>query len=214
MSQAYWNKSHENCQMLYEYDMEPRLMGLSKKVKKGTILDIGYGSGRNLHWFASHGYHVQGIELSDVAHDKMVAWSKKEGYSLDLQVGNILDIDLESDKYSLIICSWVLNFFKKSDVDKIINKLQDALCPGGYLYVGVFGDNDPTFKTYTQTHPLVEENTFYLSERESYCFLPDKAYFHSRSSLSLVAISEEEFVEPYGKRRLRGIIEYVGRKDD
>lgn len=55
---------------------------------------------------------------------------------------DIRNFNISEGSYSLIIVSWVLNFFRKSEIDLIINNIKKGLKPNGIVYFTAFSTLD------------------------------------------------------------------------
>jgi len=95
----------------------------------GTILDIGCGSGRDLKYFKDRGYDTQAIEpapaLAEIARERSGAL-----------VREILVEDLTAEKtYDGIWACASLLHIPRCMLPSVINRLINALKPGGVLYM-------------------------------------------------------------------------------
>ena len=74
MNSLYYTKHHTAfiedtfyCDMHLQYELFLKYMK-----KNGSILDLGFGSGRDLFYFSSLGYKVSGIDPTEVFVEKML----------------------------------------------------------------------------------------------------------------------------------------------
>ena len=96
-------------------------------VPKGNVLDLGAGEGRNALFFAKKGHVVESVDISKKALEKCIKWAKKTNLRIKTKVCDLTKIKIDKGKYSLIICAWVLNFFKKRDIETIIRKMKKGI---------------------------------------------------------------------------------------
>lgn len=93
--------------------------------KKGCILDIGSGIGTLSFYFASKGFHVDGIELSTRA----TLYSFLTKNILNLKTVNFINISIENykpnKKYDFILCSEVLEHLK--DDSQVLENIQKLM---------------------------------------------------------------------------------------
>lgn len=110
------------------------------------ILDLGCGQGSDSLFLIKQGFSVTAIDSSSVAINQLKA--KKDEIklnNLELICGDIKDYNIEKDKYQVIICRNVLNFFNKEETLEILNDLQNNIQKDGYIIIEAFTKNDPSF---------------------------------------------------------------------
>ena len=96
----------------------------------GCILDVGFGSSRDMIYFQNEGYHVSGIDNCS----KFVEHAKELG--LDARCEDILSYQTET-KYDLIWCCASFLHLKKEDVFPSIMKYLSFLKKDGILYLSM-----------------------------------------------------------------------------
>ena len=102
--------------------------------KTGHILDIGFGSGRDMIYFKTLGYEVSGIDTSIEFVNNM----KNKGYNVKLE--SILDIEYNNEFEAIWACASLLHieYNKLKDVFKRCFK---ALKTNGVMYLSFkYGD--------------------------------------------------------------------------
>ena len=95
-----------------------------KDVKPGTALDLGMGQGRNSLFLARQGWHVTGIDISDVAVTQARQQAEKLGVKYTATVADIDHWDFGIDRWDLIASIF------EPDV-KWAGKICRGLKPGG-----------------------------------------------------------------------------------
>jgi 2-polyprenyl-3-methyl-5-hydroxy-6-metoxy-1,4-benzoquinol methylase len=97
--------------------------------RKGKVLDLGCGQGRDAIALARLGYSVTGIDNSRVAIDQMNKIGQKEKLNLDGRVGDIFSFDRFSE-FDIVLMDSMFHFAKKDKekeiglIQKIISKIQ------------------------------------------------------------------------------------------
>ena len=111
---------------------------------KGSILDIGCGTGENSLYFANLGHQVVGGDLSSRAIEK--ARTKVEERKTENVVFDIMDAlklsRLERTFDNEIDCG-LFHTFTDAQRKKYVESLQHALAPGGKYFMLCFSDLEP-----------------------------------------------------------------------
>lgn len=119
-----------NCDMSTQYCFFEKHLN-----KKGTILDVGFGSGRDSIYFKSKGYDVYSIDPEEefVLHAKELGL--KKAYRTRVE-----DIDFVNKFDGIWACASLLHI-SSSDLASVFKKLDIALKDKGILYVSFkYGD--------------------------------------------------------------------------
>jgi 2-polyprenyl-3-methyl-5-hydroxy-6-metoxy-1,4-benzoquinol methylase len=138
-------------------------------IPKGTVLDIGAGKGYYSIFLAKNGFKVEAIDKSSKELKRCEDFAKKHNLPIKTRVCDIRKFDFKNNKYSLIIARASLDFLKKSEIEKIIEKIKKSLIPQGFIYFVVFSVKDPMYKKIKELKlKETEENTFYLPKYKTY----------------------------------------------
>ena len=86
--------------------------------RKGKVLDLGCGQGRNAIVLARLGYSVTGIDNSLVGIDQMNEIGQKEKLNLDGQVGDIYAFD-RFNEFDIVLLDSMFHFAKKDKAKEI-----------------------------------------------------------------------------------------------
>ena len=160
------------------------------------------------------GYDVHGIDISQTAIERCIERAENADLEVKAEVRDLREVYIPQGRYSLIIAAWVLNFFKKTEAEKIVWKIKNGLKKDGLVYIGIFSLDDPGFERISKDSEAVEENTFYSSKKDSFIH-----YFTKEEALSLFAdFKTIRYVEgtgldlAHGEPHDHGSIEYMGQK--
>jgi tellurite methyltransferase len=209
-----WEKSYQNTKQLWSSNPDSELMQYFDLVLKGKVLDLGIGEGRNAMPFIFSGFSIDGVDISDTALNRCKEKFAMENSDINLVSCDLRDYDIKMDNYTLIIVANVLNFFRKSEIDNMIQDIKAGLQKGGLIYLSVFSTLEPKYKTLKLNQKEVEENTFYIEEKDMYThfFTQEeiKSYF---SDFELICLCEGlEYDEGQGNPHYHGGIEFLARK--
>lgn len=109
-----------------------------------SVLEIGCGTGKNTTWLLQKAEQITAVDLSDemLARAKAKITSHKVTF---IQADITQGWTFCNNQYDLISFSLVLEHIEH--LDPIFKKVNDALAPGGYIYMGELHP----FKQYTGT---------------------------------------------------------------
>jgi SAM-dependent methyltransferase len=157
-----WNKRHVEKPM--RKNVEPIVEKYSELAHVGRALDIACGTGRNTHFLANKGFHVDAVDLSDYALSCVENHEKINKIEADLD-----SYTLERNSYDLIIN---INYLQR----RFFPQIKEALKPEGVLIFETFivahGDfNNPANPEYLLRknellHAFIGINIVYYEERD------------------------------------------------
>jgi tellurite methyltransferase len=109
-----------------------------------TILDVGCGGGRNLHYFLSNGFKVYGMDadVGAVATVKeLSARLAPDNPTDNFTVARVEDLPYANDFFDLAICSAVLHFAQDHNhFDDMLRSIWRVLKPGGFFFARLASD--------------------------------------------------------------------------
>ena len=118
-----------NCDMSLHYQKFLKYLP-----KTGKILDVGFGSGRDMFYFKSLGYEVEGIDTSI----EFVKYMKEKGFNVRLESACELNY---CDEYDGIWACASLLHIKRDELEEVIIRCMNALKENGVLYCSFkYGD--------------------------------------------------------------------------
>lgn len=103
----------------------------TKHPKRGKVIDLGCGQGRNAIFLARIGYSVSGIDNSKIGIDQMNKIGQEENLNLTGEVGDIYEFD-RFDEYDIVLLDSMFHFAKKDKekeiglIKKIISKIKSG----------------------------------------------------------------------------------------
>jgi SAM-dependent methyltransferase len=92
----------------------------------GSALDLACGLGRHALWLASRKWRVSGVDLSDVAIEKLNRAALERNVDIDCFVGDALGYQFVPAQFDLIVLFYHLD-------RSLFPRIATALKPGGFL---------------------------------------------------------------------------------
>lgn len=127
-----------------------------QKQNKKDFLDLGCGLGRHTIQFAKAGFRTSGFDLSEEAVARTEEFAKREGLSIELKQGDMLELPYEDASFDCILCRNVISHSDTAGVRKIADELYRVLRGGGECY---FTLGSKQTWGWQQDWPKVDENT-------------------------------------------------------
>lgn len=181
----YWGKEH--CR---------HLEGIIQRLKKGKVLDIGAGEGRNSIFLAQKGFDVLAIDCLSEATRKIERHANEKEVFIKAKTVDIMNFDFPREHYHLVLAANVFNFFTFTNFLQIAEKIENSLKVKGFLYLSVFSTDDPFYKKLKKRGlEKTEKNTFYLPKKESYMhFFTRREIKSTFSKLKIISL-EKNWIE-------------------
>ncbi|MES2279169.1 MAG: class I SAM-dependent methyltransferase [Bacteroidota bacterium] len=109
-----------------------------------TILDVGCGGGRNLHYFLRNGFNVYGMDADAGAVEAVKQLSAQlapGNAAANFVVARVDDLPYADSFFDLAICSAVLHFaHDHNHFDAMLRSIWRVLKPNGYLFARLASD--------------------------------------------------------------------------
>lgn len=117
----------------WEYDRYIELIARFRPLDGDShLLEVGAGTG----WFeilcAKDGLRCTGLELSPINAEFAHGLAREHGVEIDMQLGNIEEVDLGSERYDAILAPSV--FEHVQHYGRALARIYEALKPGGVFY--------------------------------------------------------------------------------
>lgn len=210
-----WDQAYQ--EVVGNWGLEPdwRLMEYQPVFPKGIVLDLGMGNGRNALFFAKMGFEVECVDVSKSSVKKCQERAKAEHLQLVVHQTDIRTFEIPRRRYSLIIASKVLQFFLKSEIEELAQRIINGLTKRGCVYLRVFSPEEYGYYIRDKRETsLVEPNTYYIPRYKlHYHFFSKKEVLELFPTLKpLHYIEGLESDLRYKKPRKEWIIEYIGQR--
>jgi len=123
---------------------QPAVVELEKAgMIRGTVLDVGCGTGEIALYLSSRGHVVLGLDFVAVAIERAKAKAKERGLIVQFQVGDALKLDQLGRTFDTVIDSGLFHTFSNEDRHLYVSGLSEVVRPGGYIHILCFSDQEP-----------------------------------------------------------------------
>ena len=126
-----WNSKYETEVYLFGEKPIPFLVDNVHLLRRGKVLDIAMGEGRNGVYLATQGFEVLGLDISEKGLEKAHNLAKKNKVTIATKVVDLESFTLEPNSYDVILCT----YYMQKDLFK---QFQSALKPGGMIVVETY----------------------------------------------------------------------------
>ena len=123
----------------------------------GKILDVGCASGRDSAWFASRGFDVVGIDISE----SLVEMATNSVPNAHFAVMDLMNLDFPDESFDGIWCSCVLLHISRTDAPIAVQKMASKLRPEGILYILVKEGNTEGLEEDDRYHNAVKFSSYF-----------------------------------------------------
>ncbi|MDA4128789.1 MAG: class I SAM-dependent methyltransferase [Thaumarchaeota archaeon] len=110
---------------------------------RGTVLDVGCGTGENAIFFAKHGHEVWGVDAAPLAIEKATRKAKESGARVNFLVADALHLEKLKRRFNTITDCGLFHVFSDEARRVFERSLRSALEPDGTYFMLCFSDKEP-----------------------------------------------------------------------
>jgi len=102
------------------------------------MLDIGFGAGNTLNYFAGSDYETTGVDFSK----KMCETAKKVSPKSEIHCADIFNVDFKDECFDVITMMSMLCQLPTRDARALLTQVRQWLKPNGYIYASTSVENN------------------------------------------------------------------------
>ena len=110
---------------------------------RGSVLDVGCGTGENAMYLAGLGHEVVGLDAAPAAIAKARAKAAERGSTAGFIVGDALALDRLGRRFDTVIDCGLFHTFADEERSRFARSLHDVLEPGGTYFLQCFSERQP-----------------------------------------------------------------------
>src|SRR5581483_10272355 len=111
---------------------------------RGSVLDIGCGTGEHTMHLSAFGYDVLGVDVSPAGIDQARAAAAERGVPARFEVGDAFQLG-DVPRYDTVLDSALFHIFDDEDRARYVRGLRRIVRPGGVVHVLALSDTGPGF---------------------------------------------------------------------
>jgi len=139
MDSAGWDRRYGGGELVWTAEPNRFLAAEVADLTAGRGLDLACGEGRNAVWLAQRGWHVTGVDFSQVGLDKAHALAEQRGVSVHWLRADLLEYVPPPAAFDLVVVLYL--HIAASAMRDVLRRGAAALAAGGTLLVV---GHDPT----------------------------------------------------------------------
>jgi cyclopropane fatty-acyl-phospholipid synthase-like methyltransferase len=123
---------------------QPVFVGLEEEgTIRGSVLDVGCGTGENALYLASRGHEVWGIDFVPQAIERADEKAKARELDVHFQVSDALRLDQLDRTFDTVIDCGLFHTFSDQERPEYVSCLSKVVRPGGCVHLLCFSDREP-----------------------------------------------------------------------
>jgi SAM-dependent methyltransferase len=110
---------------------------------RGSVLDVGCGTGENALWLAAQGRTVTGVDASPTAVERALGKAAERGLGVPFLVADALELRRLHHNFETVIDCGLFHTLADDQRRPYAHSLTEVLAPGGVLHLLCFSDEEP-----------------------------------------------------------------------
>jgi len=110
---------------------------------RGSVLDVGCGTGDNALFLASRGHETWGLDFVPAAIERAKAKAAQRALAVHFMVGNALELDQLGRRFNTVIDCGLFHTFSDEERPVFVQGLAAVLRQEGLLHILCFSDQEP-----------------------------------------------------------------------
>jgi SAM-dependent methyltransferase len=110
---------------------------------RGSVLDVGCGTGENVLYFAQRGHEAWGVDSAPLAIEKANEKAAQRGIDAHFLVADAFELSSLNRTFDTVIDSGLFHIFDADGHSRLANSVAGVLSPGGTYFVLGYSDADP-----------------------------------------------------------------------
>jgi SAM-dependent methyltransferase len=132
-SREDWDRRYAEQELLWSAEPNRRFAAEVDALEPGRALDLGCGEGRNAVWLAERGWHVIGVDFSEVALSKAARLAADRGVAVDWVLADLLDYHPPARGFDLVALLYLQ--LPATERSLVLGRAVESVAPGGTLLV-------------------------------------------------------------------------------
>lgn len=193
--QDYWddnwaNKYTEDGKLPSNFVVE--VVKFIKALKIKNVLDLGAGKGRDTAYFASAGYEVTALDISESA----LEYIKEQNLCIQTVCANIADYTLPKKSYDLVFANLSLHYFDDTKTQDIFKKIEKSLTKNGLFCLACKSTDDFEYGKGVE----IAENVFEYGHIRHFFSIEYTDKILQKCGFEVLMLEKHDITEPhYGK---------------
>jgi cyclopropane fatty-acyl-phospholipid synthase-like methyltransferase len=123
---------------------QPAIVALAEAGQiRGSVLDVGCGTGENALYLAAKGHTVWGLDFVPAAIERAKAKAAQRGVAAQFLVGSALELNRLGRQFDTVIDCGLFHTFSDEERAVFIKGLAEVVAAGGWLHILCFSDEEP-----------------------------------------------------------------------
>jgi SAM-dependent methyltransferase len=110
---------------------------------RGSVLDVGCGTGENVLYFAQRGHEAWGVDSAPLAIAKANEKAAQRGVNAQFLVADAFELSTLGRTFDTVIDSGLFHIFAPDAHSRLVKSLASVLPSGGTYFVLGYSDEDP-----------------------------------------------------------------------